>query len=129
MKAVFIERYGGPEVLQFGERPRPVPKPDQVLIEVHAASVNPRDWLLREGRYVFRHLMRGFPLILGSDVSGVVAEVGREVTRFRPGDCVFGMQTPLGRMGGYAQYVAIAESAGPIARIPSRFATARAAVA
>lgn len=111
MNAVFIERYGGPEVLQFGEQPRPVPKSDQVLIQVHAASVNPRDWLLREGRYVFRHLMRGFPLILGSDVSGVVAEVGRDVRRFKPGDCVFGMQTPLGRMGGYAQYVAIPQSA------------------
>ena len=111
MKAIYIERYGGPEVLQFGERPMPVAKPGQVLIEVHAASVNPRDWLLREGRYVFRHLMRGFPLILGSDVSGVVVEVGPGARRFKAGDRVFGMQTPLGRMGGYAQYVAIAERA------------------
>jgi NADPH:quinone reductase-like Zn-dependent oxidoreductase len=82
-----------------------------VLVEVHAASVNPRDWLLREGRYVFRRLVGGFPVILGSDVSGVVAEVGPQVTRFRPGDQVFGMQSLLGRMGGYAEYVAIDESA------------------
>jgi NADPH:quinone reductase-like Zn-dependent oxidoreductase len=111
MRAAFIQRYGGPEVLEVEEQPRPVPKSGQVLIEVHAASVNPRDWLLREGRYVFRHLMRGFPLILGSDVSGVVVESGSGATRFRPGDAVFGMQTPLGRMGGYAEYVAIDERA------------------
>lgn len=98
-------------MLEYGEQPRPVPRPGQVLIEVHAASVNPRDWLLREGRYVFRHLMRGFPLILGSDVSGVVVETGPNTTRFRPGDAVFGMQTPFGRMGGYAEYVSIDERA------------------
>ena len=111
MKAVFINRYGGPDVLEVGEQPRPVPRSKQVLVEVDAASVNPRDWLLREGRYVFRHLMRGFPLILGSDVSGVVVEAGPGAMRFRPGDAVFGMQTPLGRMGGYAEYVAIDERA------------------
>lgn len=127
MKAIYIERYGGPDVLQFGERPRPVPKPDQVLIEVHAASVNPRDWLMREGRYVFRHLMRGFPLILGSDVSGVVVEVGSRVKRFQPGDRVFGMQTPLGRMGGYAEYTAISERA--LARKPDSVSHEEAAAA
>lgn len=52
MKAIFIECYGNAGVLQYGELSRPVPKPGQVLVEVHAASVNPRDWLLREGRYV-----------------------------------------------------------------------------
>jgi NADPH:quinone reductase-like Zn-dependent oxidoreductase len=127
MKAVYIEKYGGLEVLQFGECPRPVPKSGQVLVEVHAASVNPRDWLLREGRYVFRHLMRGFPLVLGSDVSGVVVEVGPGVTRFKPGDCVFGMQTPLGRMGGYAEYTAIAERA--LANKPERVSHEEAAAA
>lgn len=111
MKAVFINRYGGVEVLEYGEQPRPVPRSGQVLVEVHAASVNPRDWLLREGRYVFRHLMPGFPLIPGSDVSGVVVQSGPGTTRFRPGDAVFGMQTPLGRMGGYAEYVSIDERA------------------
>ena len=111
LRAIFINRYGGTEVLEDGEQPRPVPRAGQVLIEVHAASVNPRDWLLREGRYVFRWLMPGFPLILGSDVSGVVVESGPGATRFRRGDAVFGMQTPLGRMGGYAEYVAVAERA------------------
>lgn len=125
MRAIFIRRYGGTEVLEEGDQPRPVPKPRQVLIEVHAASVNPRDWLLREGRYVFRHLMRGFPLILGSDVSGVVVEAGRHVTLFRPGDAVFGMQTPLGRMGAYAEYIAIDERA--LARKPANISHAEAA--
>lgn len=109
MKAVYIERYGGVEVLQYGEHPRPAPQPRQVLVEVHAASVNPRDWLLREGRYVFRYLVSGFPLILGSDISGVVVETGPDASRFKPGDAVFGMQTVLGRMGGYAEYIAISE--------------------
>lgn len=117
MRAVFINRYGGPEVLEEGEQPRPVPKARQVLVEVFAASVNPRDWLLREGRYVFRHLMRGFPLILGSDVSGVVVELGPDSSLFRPGDAVFGMQTPLGRMGAYAECIAIDERA--LARKPA----------
>lgn len=111
MKAVFITKYGGAEVLQYGDQPRPIPRTRQVLVEVHAASVNPRDWLLREGRYVFRHLMRGFPLILGSDVSGVVVQTGRDTKRFREGDAVFGMQTPLGRMGAYAEFTAIDERA------------------
>ena len=127
MKAIYIESYGGPEVLEFGERSQPVPKPRQVLIEVHAASVNPRDWLLREGRYVFRHLTRGFPLVLGSDVSGVVVEVGSAAKRFKRGDQVFGMQTPLGRMGSYAEYMAIAERA--LARKPDRVSHEEAAAA
>jgi NADPH:quinone reductase-like Zn-dependent oxidoreductase len=85
---------------------------------VRAASVNPRDWLLREGRYVFRHFMRGFPIVPGSDVSGVVAEVGPDASRFKLGEAVFGMQTPFGNMGGYAEYVAISERA--LARKPER---------
>src|SRR5438105_6286808 len=99
MKAVFIRRYGGLDVLEFGDVPSPSPSGRQVLIDVHAASVNPRDWLIREGRYVFRHLMVRLPQILGSDVSGVVAAVGPRVTRFAVGDAVFGMQTPLGGFG------------------------------
>jgi len=111
MRAVFINRYGGPEVLEYGDQPSPAPRSKQVLVEVHAASVNPRDWLLREGRYVFRYLTRAFPLILGSDVSGVVVEAGSDTSRFRPGDAVFGMQTAFGRMGGYAEYIAMDERA------------------
>jgi NADPH:quinone reductase-like Zn-dependent oxidoreductase len=110
MKAIFIQQYGGTEVLQYGEQPMPAIKPHQVLVRVHAASVNPRDWLLREGKYVFRHVTRGFPLILGSDISGVVEQVGAAVKHLRVGDAVFGMQGITGRLGAYAQYTAINET-------------------
>src|SRR5262245_30623853 len=86
MRAAYIERYGGDEVVQIGLRPVPEPGPTQVLIEVHAAAVNPRDFLLRSGRYVFRHFVGGFPKILGSDVSGRVVALGSKVTRVRTGD-------------------------------------------
>lgn len=125
MKAIFFERYGPPEVLQYGERPRPEPGADQVLIEVHAAAINPRDWLLREGRYQFRHLLGGFPIIPGSDVSGVVAAVGKNVRAFKPGDEVFAMQSMLGRMGGYAEYIAVRERC--VARKPREITHAQAA--
>lgn len=109
LQAIYIEKFGGPEVLQFGTVPRPVLKTGQVLVEVRAAAVNPRDWLVREGQYALRPFSPGFPLILGSDVSGIVVEVGAGAARFRPGDAVFGMQTARGRMGAYAEYIAIAE--------------------
>ncbi len=111
MKAVFINRYGGTEVLEYGEQPTPVAKGRQVLVRVHASAVNPRDWLLREGRYQFRFLIPGFPKILGSDVSGVVVACGPRARRFQPDDAVFGMQTHLGRMGAYAEFIAIHENA------------------
>jgi NADPH:quinone reductase-like Zn-dependent oxidoreductase len=107
MKAIFFEGHGGPEVLQYGERPTPTPRADQVLVEVHAAGINPRDWRLYEGTYPFGFLAGRPPTILGSDVSGVVVDVGAKVTQFAPGDAVFGMQSNLGRMGCYAEYVAI----------------------
>ncbi len=125
MKAVFIEGFGGVEVLRCGDLPRPQARRGQVLVEVHAAAVNPRDWMLREGRYQFRFLMPGFPLILGSDMSGVVVEAGPGADRFRPGEEVFGMQTLWGRMGCHAEYVAIAESA--LARKPEAISHVEAA--
>lgn len=117
MKAVFFERKGDLEALRYGERPKPEAGARQVLIEVHAAGVNPRDWQLCEGAYMFGFLVGRPPTILGSDVSGVVVEVGSKVDRFAPGDEVFGMQSHLGRMGGYAEYVAIDQSC--LARKPS----------
>jgi len=111
MKAVYINRYGSTDVLEYGDRPDPVPGANEVLIEVHAVGVNPRDWLLQEGKYVFKFLVPGFPLILGSDISGVVTEVGKRVKKFKAGDEIYAMQTPLGGMGGYAEYISIKESA------------------
>jgi NADPH:quinone reductase-like Zn-dependent oxidoreductase len=115
MRAAYIQCYGGDEVVQVGLRPVPEPGPRQVLIEVHAAAINPRDFLLRQGRYVFRHFVFGFPKILGSDVSGRVVALGSKVTRVRSGDAVVAMQTTFGQMGAFAEYMAVDERAVALA--------------
>ncbi len=125
MKAVYIERFGRSDVLTYGDWPRPVPKPDEVLVEVHAAGVNPRDWLIRSGRYKFRWLLPSLPLILGSDVAGVVVEVGKRVKRFAPGDEVYAMVPSSRGFGGYAEVAAVAESA--LARKPENMSFEQAA--
>ncbi|GGC55864.1 NADP-dependent oxidoreductase [Hoyosella rhizosphaerae] len=107
MEAIYFEKHGGPEVLRYGPRPTPQPSSKQVLIEVHAVGVNPRDWMLRQGSYVGRYLVGRPPIIPGSDVSGVIVDVGAEVEDFSVGDEVFAMQSQLGHMGGYAQYMAV----------------------
>ena len=124
MKAVGIRRYGGLDALEYGDYPRPLPKGRQLLVRVHAASVNPRDWLLREGRYVFRLAVR-MPAILGSDFSGVVAECEPDARMFREGDAVFGMQTAFGNMGAYADYIAVDERS--VARKPGAVSHGQAA--
>jgi NADPH:quinone reductase-like Zn-dependent oxidoreductase len=109
MQAIIFPTYGSPDVLQLTEIEKPVPSGKQVLIKVHAASGNPLDW----------HRMRGAPFLvrleegmrrpknprLGADVAGVVEAVGPEVTRFKPGDAVFGCV-----VGSLAQYVLAGES-------------------
>lgn len=117
MKAIYFERYGGPEVVLYGDRPMPKPAAEQVLIEVHAAGVNPRDWQFRDGTYVLRHLSGRPPIIPGSDVSGVVVERGHKVANLEIGDEVFAMQTTFGKMGGFAEYIAV--RAGVVARKPA----------
>ncbi len=105
MKALIIRKYGGPEVLELAEIPDPAPSPGDVLVEVHAASVNPIDWKMREGR-VLRFFDVPLPHVMGRDMSGVVREVGSEVTGLQPGDPVFGLANPL-RDGTQAELVAI----------------------
>ena len=92
MKAVIAERYGGPEVLEIADD-IPVPRvgPNGVLVRVHATSVNPVDWKLREGWLHGLWQLR-FPVIWGCDVSGTVEEVGTAVTLFKPGDEVYGFK-------------------------------------
>lgn len=105
MKAVRIHAYGGPEVLTYEEAPMPVAGADEVLVRVHAASVNPFDWKVRRG-YLAAYFNHALPLILGWDVSGVVEAVGSEVTSVAPGDAVFG-QADITRDGAYAEYIAV----------------------
>jgi NADPH:quinone reductase-like Zn-dependent oxidoreductase len=101
MRAIRQETFGGPEVLRLVEADRPEPIPTEVLVRVHAAGVNPVDWKTRAGRGMLRDL----PMTVGWDVSGVVEEVGVGVTRFAPGDEVFGMPWFPRQAAAYADYV------------------------
>jgi len=103
MKAAFIERHGGPEVLKFGEMPNPVPTPGDIVVEVVAASVNGADWKVREGK---SNQLARFPYILGRDLSGVVSAIGDDVRDLRVGDEVFGV-CDVGQEGAYAEELAI----------------------
>jgi NADPH:quinone reductase-like Zn-dependent oxidoreductase len=106
MKAAFIERHGGPEVLKFGEMPDPVAGPGQVLVDIVAASVNGADWKVREGKSnpIFK-----FPYILGRDFSGVVSALGAGVSDLKVGDEVFAV-CDVGQEGAYAEKIAIKAS-------------------
>ncbi len=103
MKAAFIERHGGPEVLKYGEMPDPVASPGEVVVDIVAASVNGADWKVREGK---SGQLARFPYILGRDFSGVVSAVGDGVSDLRVGDEVFGV-CDVGQEGAYAEKIAI----------------------
>lgn len=105
MKAAYIEQYGGSDQFKVGELARPTIGADDVLIEVYAASVNPVDWKLREG-YLKEMLTYEMPLVIGWDVSGVIKEVGANVTNLQVGDEVFS-RPDIARQGTYAEYVAV----------------------
>jgi NADPH:quinone reductase-like Zn-dependent oxidoreductase len=105
MLAITQDGYGGPEVLVPGKTARPAPVPTEVLVRVHATSVNPVDWKTRAGSGM-GDLFGAGPMVLGWDVSGVVEETGPGVTRFAPGDEVFGMPRFPYPAGSYAEYVA-----------------------
>lgn len=107
MKAVRIHAYGNADMLHYEEAPIPDVAPDDVLVRVVAASVNPVDWKIREG-YLKQMIPYQFPLTLGWDVSGVVEAVGQKVSRFQVGDAVFS-RPDIKRNGTYAEYVAIHE--------------------
>src|ERR1700710_1434436 len=103
MKAAFIERHGGPEVLKYGDMPEPVAASGQVVVDIVAASVNGADWKLRD---VKSGQLSRFPYILGRDFSGVVSAVGGGVSDLRIGDDVFGV-CDVGQEGAYAEKIAI----------------------
>jgi NADPH:quinone reductase-like Zn-dependent oxidoreductase len=104
MRAVVLDRFGGPEVLAVGQRPMPEPLPTEIRVRVAAAGVNPIDFKTRSGQGMARFLGDP-PLVLGWDVAGVVDAVGVGVTRFAVGDPVFGMPWFPRLAGGYAEYV------------------------
>src|SRR5262245_48747629 len=109
MKAVVIRRYGGPDVLELADLPRPTPGPRDVLVRVRAASVNPVDFKIRDGKV--KVLLRyRFPLVLGNDLAGDVEAVGAEVTRFKPGDAVYA-RLDKERIGAFAEWALVSESA------------------
>jgi len=102
MKAAFIEKFGGPDVLRYGDLPDPVAGAGEVVVDVHAASVNGADWKVRVGDYK----QAKFPFALGRDFSGVVAAVGPGVDDLRVGDPAFGV-LDAGQEGAHAEKVAV----------------------
>jgi NADPH:quinone reductase-like Zn-dependent oxidoreductase len=119
MKAVVYDRYGPPEVLRLEEVERPVPKEDEVLIKIHATTVNRTDWGVRAGdplisRY-FTGLRRPRQRILGSELAGEVQAVGATVSEFAVGDRLFG--TSAWRFGAHAEFICMQESAA-LAHMP-----------
>jgi len=115
MKAIVFTRYGSPEGLKLKEVPRPAPKDDEILIRVHASSINSWDWEFLNGKPFINRLMYGLQKpkpgkqILGADIAGTVEEVGKHVTRFQPGDEVFG--DLWDNWGGFAEYACAHEAA------------------
>jgi NADPH:quinone reductase-like Zn-dependent oxidoreductase len=103
MKAAYMTRHGGPDVLQYGDLPDPDFAADQVLVDIHAASVNGADWKVRTGQ---TGQISQFPYVLGRDFSGVVRAVGDAVDDLRPGHAVFGV-CDVGQEGAYAEKIAV----------------------
>ncbi|HEV2955304.1 MAG TPA: NADP-dependent oxidoreductase [Xanthobacteraceae bacterium] len=112
MKAAYIQQFGGPEVLHYGDLPDPSAGPGQIVVDTFAASVNGADWKVRAGSYA----QATFPLVLGRDFSGAVSALGAGVADLRVGDEVFGV-LEAGRDGTYAEKIAI--GAAIVAKKPS----------
>jgi NADPH:quinone reductase-like Zn-dependent oxidoreductase len=103
MKAAYITAQGGPEVFEYGDLPDPVAGPGEVVVDIHAATINGADWKVRAGHY---SQMSEFPYILGRDFSGVVSEAGEGVDDMDVGDAVFGV-CDTGQEGTYAEKIAM----------------------
>jgi NADPH:quinone reductase-like Zn-dependent oxidoreductase len=108
MKAAYIRKYGNNDVVEIGDQPLPSVGSGDVLIKIHAASINPVDYKIRDGD-LKRVIAFKFPLILGNDGSGVVEKVGADVRAFRPGDAVY-VRLDKERIGTFAEYAVVTES-------------------
>jgi len=133
MKAAVIDRYGPPEVLRIEEVERPIPAADEVLVRVHAATVNRNDCAWRRGEPFFQRAFSGWRRpkgrILGDEFAGTVTEVGGDVTRFAVGDEVFGVRAYLDEgLGCQAEYLTARDTSG-IAHKPSSVSFEEAAAA
>jgi len=113
MKTIAHTEYGAPDVLKFQEVEKPSPKDNEVLIKVHAASVNAYDWHLMRGAPFIARIYAGFPkpknTILGADIAGQIESVGKNVKQFKAGDNVFGDLASTG-VCGFAEYVCAPEN-------------------
>src|SRR6266404_9871423 len=105
MKAIVVHEFGGPEVLKYEDAPKPEPKDDEILVRVMAAAVNPVDSYVRQGKFLKGNL----PMIIGSDIAGVVDKTGANAKKFKSGDAVYCYLSVM-RGGGYAEYAVAKES-------------------
>src|SRR4051794_1607544 len=122
MKAILLTQHGGPETMRLGDAPDPVAGAGEVVVDIHAASVNGADPKVRRGKG--RYQLDTFPHIMGRDFSGVVSQVGPGVSDFKIGDAVFGV-LDAGHEGTYAETLAI--KAAIIAKKPARLSHIEAA--
>lgn len=106
MKAAFFRKFGPPEVLEYGELPDPVPAAGEVLVDIHATTVNAADWKMRSGQYPAKI---DFPHVPGRDFSGVVSRLGAGASDFKVGDAVFGVCL-VPQEGAYAEKIAIPQA-------------------
>ncbi len=107
MKAFILDRYGS-DTVRLADMPKPQPRDTDVLVQIHAASINPVDFKIRDGK-LKQILHYKLPIILGSDLSGVVVEVGASVRRFKVGDEVYA-RVDKDRIGTFAEYIAVREA-------------------
>ena len=112
MKALILKRYGKAGETEFADVPKPLIKADEILVKIHAAGVNPIDNMIPKG--LFKPIIKlTLPATMGSDLAGVVVEVGNRVTRFKVGDAVFGSTFDLG-IGAFAEFAAVPEYAAAL---------------
>jgi len=112
MKALILKQYGKPGVVEFADIPRPAIKPDEILVQVHAAGLNPIDYMIPKGD--FKPILKfQLPATLGSDLAGIVVEAGSRVKRFKVGDEVYASVFDLGT-GTLAEYAAVPEHAAAL---------------
>ncbi len=124
MKAVIIKKYGDANELKMGRIARPSIGPEEVLVQVKAIGINPIDWKIRDGNFKALN-QKKFPMILGTDFSGIIDEVGKKVKDFKKGDMVFTSSPTMKGQGAYAEYAKI--DGQNLAKMPEKMSFEKAA--